>query len=251
MKTKSKLGQHFLKSKKILRFLANSLGDIHNKIVIEIGGGHGELTQFLTKAKRLVVYELDKNLAKLLKEKFPEAEIQNEDFLKAKLSVYKNKYFLIGNVPFYISGRIIRKILSAKEHPELAVLTFQKEFGEKILGIKGNNFIHSWSKVWCKVNKLTIIKKKYFSPIPRVDAIALRFVFYEKPLIRNYKLFEKFLKLLFRNPNRSLKNNLGDFYKYYEIEEELLSKKVHQLNFEEILMLFKKFLKLKNEKNCS
>ena len=190
MKRKSKLGQHFLKNKKILKFLANSLGDIHNKFIVEIGGGHGELSQFLTNSKKLIIYELDSNLAKLLKEKFQKAEIKNEDFLKADLSIYKNNYLLIGNVPFYISGKIIRKIFSKKEHPEIAVLTFQKEFGEKILGINGNNFLYSWCKIWSKVLKLMIIKKKYFSPQPKVDAIALKFIFYKKPLVNKYKAFE-------------------------------------------------------------
>lgn len=238
MKNKTKkLGQHFLKNNKILKLLANSLGDIHNKIVVEIGGGHGELSKYLIKAKKLIIYEIDKNLATLLKLKFPQAVILNENFLKADLSIFRNNYFLIGNIPYSITGKIIRKIFSKKEHPKIAVLTLQKEYGEKILGKDGNNFLHSWVNIWNKVKKLFIIKRKDFFPTPKVDSIALKFEFYNKPLVDDCKDYEYFLKRIFKYPNKNLKNNLEKF-NLLNIDKEILKKKPHQLSFQQIFQLY-------------
>lgn len=230
-----KLGQNFLKNKKILKILASSLGDIHNKIVVEIGGGHGELTQFLNQAKKLIVYEIDKKLAEILKNKFPNAEIRNENFLKSDLKQFENNFYLIGNIPYSISGLIIRKIFSKSEHPKVAVLTFQKEYGEKILGKDGNNFLHSWINIWSQPQKILIIKKKYFFPQPKVDSMALKFEFYKNPLIDDIENYERFLKTLFKNPNKNIKNNFGKEI----IDKNFSMRKPRSLKFEEVLQAFK------------
>jgi len=236
-KTK-KLGQVFLKNKKILRDLASSLGDINNEIVVEIGGEHGELSQFLTNAKKLIIYEIDKKLAEILKNKFPQAIIKNENFLNADLSIFENDFLLIGNIPYSITGKIIKKIFTLEEHPKLAVLTLQKEYGEKLLGSDGNNFLYSWIKIWCEPQKLFIIKKKNFFPTPKVDSIAIKFTFLKKPLVEDFKNFEFFLKNLFKYPNRNILNNLKDLKFIEKINEKILYKKPHQLSFEEILEIF-------------
>lgn len=230
-----KLGQHFLKNIKILKNLADSLGNIKNDAVVEIGGGHGELTQFLISAKKLIVYEIDSRLAKLLKEKFPKAEIRNEDFLKSNLKEFKHNYIIIGNIPYSITGLIIRKIFSLNGYPKIALLTLQKEYGEKILAKNGNNFLHSWIKIWCRIKKISAIKRKYFFPQPKVDSMALKFEFYKKPLIKNVKHYEDFLKLLFKAPNRNIKNNLENFI----FNGNFANKKPKKLTFEEVIQLFK------------
>jgi 16S rRNA (adenine1518-N6/adenine1519-N6)-dimethyltransferase len=240
MRVKKFLGQHFLKNKKILKFLANSLGDIKNKIVVEIGGGHGELTQFLYKKCKLFVYEIDKELVEILKEKFPDAEIINEDFLKAGLEKFKHNYYLIGNIPYYLTGKILRKIFDIKNYPKVAVLTLQKEYGKKILGLPHKNFLSIWVSIWCKPEKLFIIKRKCFYPEPKVDSIALKFIFYKKPKIDHPGNFEKFLKILFKNPKRTIYNNLKGKIKDLEIDKNL---RPHQLSFEDILKLYKKYEK--------
>lgn len=238
MKIKKYWGQHFLKNKKFLKFLASSLEDIHNNIVVEIGGGHGELTQYLTSAKRLIVYEIDKNLCKILKNKFKNIEIINQDFLKADLSKFKNNYYLIGNIPYYFTGLILRKIFSIKEHPKIAILTLQKEYGEKLLGKDKNNFLNLWAKVWCDIKKLVIIKKDQFYPKPKVDSVALKFIFFKEPGIKKTDDFEKFLKIIFKQPKRKIYSNLKKYYNLKNIEKELLEKRPHQLSFEEVLKIF-------------
>lgn len=246
-KANKKLGQHFLKNNKILRILANSLLNIHNEIVIEIGGGLGNLTQFLTSAKKLIVYEIDDNLVKFLRKKFDNyknVQIISGDFLKSNLKKFKHNYLLIGNIPYFITGKILRKIFDLDNYPKIAVITIQKEYGEKIIK---ESFLNFWIRNFAKIEKIITIKKDYFFPSPRVDSVALRFIFYHSPMISDLKNFEIFLKSLFRFNKRTVLNNLK--FKYYDkiikINKQILIKRPHQLTFEEIIDLFK----IINEKN--
>ncbi len=253
LKPKKSLSQNFLKNKEILNILANSLPDIHNEVVVEIGGGLGNLTQFLVLAKQLIVYEIDNVLSKKLKDKFKDYQnikIINSDFLKANLKKFNHKYYLIGNIPYFITGKILRKIFNINNYPKIAVITFQKEYAQKILGKDGNNFLYSWIKTFSSVKKIVEIKKNNFFPAPKVDSLALKFEFYSQPLIKELKKFENFLKTLFKFNKRTILNNLKLKYSnkiINKLESNLLAKRPHQLTFDETLELFN-ILK-NNEKN--
>ena len=79
-----RLGQHFLKDKSVLEKIAASVGITYDDIVIEIGPGHGELTECLLKynPKKLIAIERDTELAEELKQKLPTIEILRGDALK-------------------------------------------------------------------------------------------------------------------------------------------------------------------------
>ncbi|MCS7184239.1 MAG: 16S rRNA (adenine(1518)-N(6)/adenine(1519)-N(6))-dimethyltransferase RsmA [Patescibacteria group bacterium] len=250
-KTKKSLGQHFLKNNKILKILANSLGDIHKELVIEIGGGVGNLTKYLVNAKKLIVYEIDKNLLEILKDKFKSnknIKIINKDFLKANLKKLNHNFIVVGNIPYFITGKILRKIFNFGNFPKIAILTLQKEYAEKILGRKKENFLSIWIKNFSQVEKIIVIKNKNFFPAPRVDSLALKFNFFPQPVIKNLK-FEYFLKNLFKNNKRTVYNNLKLNYsnKISLLDKDFLLKRPHQLKFPEIIRLF--YLLEKNEEN--
>ena len=91
-KAKKFLGQVFLKDKKILSLIAKSL-EIHPKeTILEVGAGYGNLTEFILKEienkGKVVAIEKDKELIKILKEKFSQEknlEIISGDIRKVDL----------------------------------------------------------------------------------------------------------------------------------------------------------------------
>jgi 16S rRNA (adenine1518-N6/adenine1519-N6)-dimethyltransferase len=236
---KPRYSQNFLVNQKILHKISQTLELTPNDVVVEIGGGHGELTKYLVKEKpkKLIVYEIDEKLAKLLKEKFPSADVRNEDFLKGDLSQFKNQYKLIGNIPYAITGKILRKILTKENHPLLLVFTLQKEVGEKILGKPKENFWSIWLKIWGRGEKIINVPAKYFRPKPKVDSLVLKIKFYSEPLVENPENFAKFLKKLFAYPNRKLKNQLIKVPNHYE------NLRPHELSFNEILKIYNEYYK--------
>ena len=232
---KKLLGQNFLKKRLFLKEISENLKIKEDDLVVEIGGGHGELTQFLLKAKKLIVYEIDRNLANYLKEKFssfPNVEIINDDFLKADLQKFNHQYKLVGNIPYSLTGLIFRKILTLENFPQIFVLTLQKEVGEKIL--KENSFLSFWLKIWGSVEKIDFIKNKYFSPQPKVDSVILKINFYQRPLVDDPERFARFLKNIFRQPRKKLKNNINLPLEF----NNLANLRPHQLSLENILALY-------------
>jgi len=235
------LGQNFLKNKRFLKLIAESLEIKEDDLIVEIGGGHGELTQFLTKAKKVTVYELDQGLADFLKQKFSSyhnVEIMNQDFLKADLAKYHHNYKIAGNIPYSITGLIIRKILNKNNFPQITVLTVQKEVGEKI--VKEGNFLNFWIKIWGDPQKIAVIKKTNFKPQPKVDSMIVKIRFYSQPLVTEPENFASFLKKIFKEPKKMLKKKL----KLPSGFEHLANRRPHELNFEEILSLYREIKKL-------
>src|SRR6201993_1945045 len=69
--TKPKMGQHFLASEDVATRVVDTLGDVSQSTVLEIGPGRGILTSLLAKrARRLIAVELDRVLAAQLRLKF-------------------------------------------------------------------------------------------------------------------------------------------------------------------------------------
>lgn len=151
MKAKKHLGQHFLTSQKALFDMVDA-GDIHaDDIVLEIGPGKGVLTERLVAlADKVIAIEKDTDLIPLLKEKFADAiekerlEILPRDILTfdpayvslcgaSPRNLDTKRYKLIANIPYYITGAIIEKFLSAEFQPERMVLLIQKEVAERII----------------------------------------------------------------------------------------------------------------------
>ena len=143
MKAKKSLGQHFLMHPRITERIADAAGISKSDIVLEIGPGTGILTKpLLVRAKKIIAIETDAELVEKLKITFAE-EIKNGkltlihgDILHASLSltVGNNKdYRVVANIPYYLTGEILRMFLSAPHTPRSMTLLVQKEVAERIV----------------------------------------------------------------------------------------------------------------------
>ena len=119
-KRKPKFGQNFLVDDNARHAIANALGDVSERTVIEIGPGHGAITSLLApKVKRLIALELDRALAAELSFKFREqtqVEIVVGDVLEsdfAALIPAGTTVDVIGNLPYYITSDILLKLFAA------------------------------------------------------------------------------------------------------------------------------------------
>ena len=140
--SKRSLGQNFLIDKNIIKKIVN-LVKIKNKNIIEIGPGHGALTDEILKRKPSFVSMIEKDFTlcqnlKLKYSKTKNIKIYNNDILNFDLEkIVKKNSIIFGNLPYNISSQILVKILKFKKWPpyfENLVFMFQKELGEKITG---------------------------------------------------------------------------------------------------------------------
>lgn len=184
-KAKKSLGQNFLKSKEAIRAICDAGKVEKGDIVLEIGPGKGVLTEELLKrGAKVLAIEKDTDLMDILIEKFEkdvknkQLTIVNEDILDFDISKYgllDKQYKIIANIPYNITGAIIKKFLSEiKNKPILMALLVQKEVAERIVSRNGKGSILSLSvKAYGEPKYIMKVSKKYFSPAPKVDSAII------------------------------------------------------------------------------
>lgn len=226
----SYLGQNFLKDKNILKKIAESIEMQDKDFIFEIGAGHGELTQELMqlinisklKNVKILAIEKDKKLFKELKKKFKNKNLKliNKDVLKIipKIKQFlpqnENDFKIIGNIPYYITGKILRQISDLKNKPKICVFTLQKEVGERILSLTPKlNKLSAIINFWAETELILKINKKYFYPQPKVDSVVLKLKTKKNiSEISELKYYET-VNILFKQPRKTILNNLLFFYK--------------------------------------
>src|SRR5580693_3121167 len=120
MPHKPKLGQDFLIDDRARQAIADALGDISARTVIEIGPGHGAITSILAgRCRRLIAIEIDRALAAELRFRFreqPQVEILEADVLQVDLAALLppgETAEVVGNLPYYITSDILLRLLAA------------------------------------------------------------------------------------------------------------------------------------------
>ncbi len=231
-----RLGQHFLHNKKILERIAEALFLQSGDLVIEIGPGRGALTKELglkikDQGGRIIAIEKDVVLAKDLGLRIKDQglEIIAGDALKVLPKITSEltnlqTYKLVGNIPYYITGHLFRIVGEMEHKPEVAVFMVQKEVAERISAKAPRfNLLAASVQVWADVEYLFSVSKKEFRPQPKVESAVVRM----KPL-RNYpeerrsrhgagelsestkNEYYKLVKILFKQPRKTILNNLCD-----------------------------------------
>ncbi len=146
MKRKPKFGQNFLVDDAARHAIVDALGDISKRTVIEIGPGHGAITEILAgRCRRLIALELDRALAAELTFRFrdqPQVQIIEADVLKADLRALVpngETADVIGNLPYYITSDILLQLFAAGSAGLItrAVLMMQREVADRVAAAPG------------------------------------------------------------------------------------------------------------------
>ena len=221
MKAKKSLGQNFLKSEPALRAIVEA-GDVSAKdTVLEIGPGKGALTKkLLEKAGVVIAVEKDRALVALLTEKFAE-EIQNKKLILLNedvltFTIGKDiRYKIIANIPYNITGAILKKFLTAENQPERMVLMVQHEVAKRIVARDGSESILSISvKAYGTPKSIMKVPARYFSPAPKVDSAIIAITNIARKHFNESKLEEKFWEIVkagFAHKRKMLVGNLKEF----------------------------------------
>jgi len=259
-KAKKSLGQNFLKSEIALRKIVEA-GEIKPKdIILEIGPGKGALTKKLLEHAGVVfAVEKDYELIDFLKTKF-EKEISekkliliNEDILEFDVKKISKQfsYKIIANIPYNITGAILKKFLTEKNQPECMVLMVQHEVATRIVarphqnGTGAKESILSISvKAYGEPKMVMKVPSRYFSPAPKVDSaiISIKNIsrkFFEENKIDEEKFWEV-VKAGFAHKRKKLSGNLKKLFLSQESSlRELGNKRAEDLALKDWIPLTK------------
>ncbi|MES2930624.1 MAG: 16S rRNA (adenine(1518)-N(6)/adenine(1519)-N(6))-dimethyltransferase RsmA [Patescibacteria group bacterium] len=219
---KKSLSQNFLKSGYALRAMCDAASLTKDDAVLEIGPGKGALTAaFLDRGARVIAVEKDSDLVDYLNEKFTN-EIGSGslelikgdilDFDPEKNGLRKGKYKIIANIPYNITGLIIRRFLSEVVAPEVMVLLVQKEVAERIVSRGKKESILSLSvQAYGTPKYIMKVPKRFFSPSPKVDSAIIAITTFSQPTFETRDQEEKFFAIIkagFAHKRKVLRTNL-------------------------------------------
>ena len=222
MKRKPKLGQNFLVDDAARHAIVDALGDVSQRTVIEIGPGHGAITEILAgRCRRLIALELDRALAAELTFRFrdkPEVQVLERDVLKTDLRALVPEgetADVVGNLPYYITSDILLQLFAAGSAGvvERAVLMMQREVAERMAaapGVRDYGLLSATAQMNARVTNLFTLPPEAFSPPPEVYSTVLRLEFAPRfaELGVDTAGFDAFLRKCFAQKRKTLQNNL-------------------------------------------
>jgi 16S rRNA (adenine1518-N6/adenine1519-N6)-dimethyltransferase len=258
---KPKLGQHFLTDSAAAVRTVESLGDLLQSTVLEIGPGRGALTSLLARrARRVIAVEKDRVLAAQLRMHFSLAtnvEIIEGDILAIDLdSLFgpkpgstrpgmefePQKVRVLGNLPYFITSDILLRLFDYRKYFDVMVLMVQKEVADRLTAKAGSSdygLLSATAQLYTKVEPLFTLPPRAFSPPPKVYSTVIRL----EPSARLEKLqvdetgFIDFLKLSFAQKRKTLWNNLKLRYEAGPLERALAKAKIKPTTRAEALTL--------------
>jgi 16S rRNA (adenine1518-N6/adenine1519-N6)-dimethyltransferase len=149
----------------------------------------------------VIAIEKDRELVTFLNEKFKE-EIENKKLILVEGDILEltvsemlpsfssgddakqdiprkvseaSRYKIIANIPYNITGAILKKFLTEEKQPELMVLLVQKEVADRIIARDSKESLLSISvKVYGTPTYIMKVGARYFSPAPKVDSAVIK-----------------------------------------------------------------------------
>ena len=171
---KKSLSQNFLIDKNISKKIINQV-DLKNKIVLEIGPGHGFMTDDIIdkKPKKIYLVEKDHNLVKVLKEKYKKNKkiiIIEKDILEFKLTKFHN-IIIISNLPYNIGTKIILYLFHFNKNISEMIVMLQKEVALKFdYNLPNMNKYKFLARIVSDFKICFNVSKNVFFPAPKVTS---------------------------------------------------------------------------------
>ena len=217
MRAKKSLGQHFLMHRSICERIVIASKVTSKDTVLEIGPGKGILTRaLLSKVKCVVAVEADDALYEQLKDTFSE-EIKakrllliHDDIREWNRKDLTGTYHVVANIPYYITGEIIRSFLESAKKPSSMTLLVQKEVAERVARTQKESLLSLSIKLYGLPTYCFTVSKGAFLPPPKVDSAVLSIQNIKKPPLAG-KTEKKFFEVLhagFGQKRKRLAKNL-------------------------------------------
>lgn len=212
VRAKKSFGQNFLVDPELRDRVVEAAGVLAGDEVLEVGAGPGTLTVRLAgRCRRLVAVELDRGLARVLREVAPEAEVLEADVLKLDLAALfpRGGELVVGNIPYYLTGVLLRKLLDEPPRPRRLSLVVQREVAERWLGRSG------WSLATVAVQAFTeprielVLPPAAFSPAPRVASALVVLDVRERPAVGEVGGLLRFAEAVFQFRRKQLQASLA------------------------------------------
>ena len=235
-------GQNFITDQNLLRAIVDDAKITKDDVVVEIGPGAGTLTKEIAKkAKEVYSFEIDNNLAPILKETLqdcPNSTVIFKDFQKVDdeqlIQILNNReYKVVANLPYYITTPIIMKFIESTYPPKSITVMVQKEVAERLKSNAVTSEIGAISlsiALYGDVEMTRVVSRKMFMPEPNVDSAVIRIDMQDKYDNIDKKPVKKLIKAAFNMRRKTFLNNISNAF---NISKDRIKEVLKELNIDE------------------
>jgi len=222
-----RFGQNFMIDQNLVRVVADAGAIAAGDLVIEVGPGTGTLTEeLLSRGAEVVAVEIDRDLAKLLRERFADESrfkliegdaLSSKHALNPELSdalgratrgVEATK--LVANLPYNIASPLIIELLLARV--DLLAFTVQREVADRLRAAPGSDAygpLSVMAQMLARVELLRTLPPQAFWPAPKIGSALVRMNRRDDQPAADAAEFGRFVHKLFSFRRKTLRRALA------------------------------------------
>ena len=181
---KKSLGQNFLTSDVVPKWLTAAGEVATGDTVLEIGPGTGALTKILLQTgAKVIALEADARAVAILVEQFSGDIASGQltlihgdarELAVADLGLQHQKFKVVANIPYYLSGFLLRTLLESTIQPSQLVFLMQKEVVNRIAREAKESILSLSVKAFGQPKYIKTVTRGHFNPAPKVDSAILQ-----------------------------------------------------------------------------
>lgn len=250
-RARKRFSQHFLRDTTVLTALAQAIAPQPSDHIVEIGPGHGELTELLLPlVQRLDAIEIDRDLVVYLQKKFFGVDhlmIHSQDVLTVNFGALQQEGALlriVGNLPYHISTPILFKLFSIPKSIQDIHIMLQKEVAERLTAAVNTAHygrLSVMAQYYCQLVDLFTVDPGAFYPAPQVDSAVIRMTPRVSSVLRAHDAdqLSALVKEAFTYRRKTLRNSLKKWVSATELETLSISpeQRAQQLTVEDFIKI--------------
>lgn len=215
LRAKESFGQCFLIAPPVARAIVDAVDPRPDETVVEIGTGPGTLAKMLARrARHVVAIERDRDMVRALRDEglAPNIEVVEADAAAWDYASVEGPHAVVGNLPYQITGRLLRVIQAPPIRWRVAVVMVQLEVARRLLAAPGGDdwgALSVFTQAACDVSKVVAASPACFHPAPRVHSMVVRLTPRAAPRAVETKTFQALVHALFAARRKTLRNGVS------------------------------------------
>jgi len=220
LRPKRSFGQNFLTDPNIARKIVETALPEPGGNVVEIGPGLGALTGLLLeRAEKVAAIEVDRDLAAALRgspsllQHHAKLMVLEHDAKTADLNGLLQRgpgpAVLIGNLPYNITGPLIRRAVEVADCVVRTVFLVQQEVCDRLTAAPGTSAYGAMTvfvQLRYSTRRAFVVRRGAFFPQPGVDSALVVMTPHSEPMARETDTFRELVHAAFAQRRKKLKN---------------------------------------------
>jgi 16S rRNA (adenine1518-N6/adenine1519-N6)-dimethyltransferase len=207
------LGQNFLRDEGVADAIVEAL-PAKPRRVVEIGAGTGVMTRRLARSREVAAVEIDPNLARLLQQDFraePAVRVVAGDALGIDVgALLKTPYAVFGNIPYYITGALVPRLLQLEPRADWVGLLVQLEVAHRLAAAPGRwSLATLGARAFADAEVVLTVPAHAFVPVPKVDSALVLLRPHSAASFATEGFFD-FARLVFQERRKKLSNAVAN-----------------------------------------